>query len=95
MIKKIAVKGEKASFVSSFEVNKVTPFTVSNLIEWSSDKTGTVYQDFSTLTLNNAKVLFAIGDLVFLREDGKCIELGGCRLEIADCKLWAKNERKQ
>ena len=74
-IKAIAVKGEKASFVSSFEVNKVTPFTVSNLIEWSSDKTGTVYQDFSTLTLNNAKVLFAIGDLVFLREDGKCIEL--------------------
>ena len=74
-IKAIAVKGEKASFVSSFEVNKVTPFTVSKLIEWSSDKTGTVYQDFSTLTLNNAKVLFAIGDLVFLREDGKCIEL--------------------
>lgn len=23
------------------------------------------------------------------------IELDGCRLEIADCKLWAKNERKQ
>ncbi|MBO4597581.1 MAG: chitobiase/beta-hexosaminidase C-terminal domain-containing protein [Bacteroidaceae bacterium] len=74
-IKAIAVKGEKVSFVSSLDVNKVTPFTVSKLIEWSSDKTGTVYQDFSTLTLNNAKVLFAIGDLVFLREDGKCIEL--------------------
>lgn len=67
----IAVKGGKSSTVASKDFSKITctDATLEEVVGWTADKT------YVKLALNNAKVIYADGNTVHLRENGKCLML--------------------
>lgn len=67
----IAVKGGKSSNVASKDFSKITctDATLEEVVGWTADKT------YVKLALNNAKVIYADGNTVHLRENGKCLML--------------------
>lgn len=62
----IAVKGGKSSTVASKDFSKITctDATLEEVVGWTADKT------YVKLALNNAKVIYADGNTVHLRENG-------------------------
>ena len=61
----------KSSTVASKDFNKITctDATLEEVVGWTADKT------YVKLALNNAKVIYADGNTVHLRENGKCLML--------------------